>query len=526
MITVHKVSKGFGGRKLFDEVETTFAPGQRYGLTGPNGAGKSTFMRILIGEEESDEGRVSRPKRIGVIRQDQGRHDATRVIDVVLMGNARLWKNLQRRETLLAKAELTDEEGNELGEIESHIAEEDGYAAESDAAVMLEGLGIPQDLQGRPLGELKGGLKVRVLLAQALFGQPDALLLDEPTNHLDIASIAWLEEFLQAHDGVLVVISHDRHFLNAVCTDIADIDYESIIQYSGNYDNMVRAKSQIRGEIEKSNTRKMDKIKQLQDFVSRFGAGTRAAQASSRRKEIERLRPDEVKRSNIQRPYIRFDFEKPSGRDVLEVRKVAGGHGDVRVFSGLHLDIARGEKVAVIGKSGAGKTTLVRTLLGDLPRMQGSVKWGHEVNIGYFPQEHEDLIPPGYTVASWMFEQRPEAKIEGVRQVLGRMLFSGEDAERPTATLSGGERVRTLLARLMLLQHNVLILDEPTNHMDLEAISSLRDGVEAFNGTCIFVSHDRDLVESTANRVLLVEDGRVEVYPGGYAEYLRHQERA
>jgi ATPase subunit of ABC transporter with duplicated ATPase domains len=522
MIVVSNVSKGFGGRLLFESVTTSFGPGKRFGLTGPNGAGKTTFMKILIGDLEPDSGTISRPKRLGILRQDHTLYDDMRVVDTVIAGNKRLWDAMTEKDALLAKPDQTEEDGERMGDLECVIAEEDGYTAEPDAAVMLEGLGITQAQQERPMKELQGGFKLRVLLAQALFGTPHALLLDEPTNSLDIESIAWLEEFLLSFNGVLVVISHDRHFLNSVCTHIADIDYQAIIQYSGNYDDMVRAKAQVRSQVESSNSRKMDKIKQLQDFVQKFGAGTRSTQAASRKKEIERLRPDEIKRSNIARPYIRFDFERSSGRDVLEIRKLAGGYGDQRLFGGLNVDISRGDKVAIIGRNGTGKTTLVRTLLKELPALQGSIKWGHETNPGYFPQEHEHQIPPGYTVFNWMFEQKPVAGKEGVRQVLGRMLFSGEDGDKPTATLSGGERVRTLLAKLMLLQHNVLLLDEPTNHMDLEAISALRDGIEAYQGTCIFVTHDRDLVETVANKIIAFDGaGKAEVYTGGFAEYLK-----
>ncbi|MSP55376.1 MAG: ATP-binding cassette domain-containing protein [Myxococcales bacterium] len=521
MITVSNVSKGFGGKLLFESVNTSFGPGKRFGLTGPNGAGKTTFMKVLIGDIEPDEGNVYRPKRLGILRQDHSLFDHMRVLDVVISGNARLWDAMQEKDRLFAKEDLTDDEGERLGELECVVSEEDGYTAEPDAAVLLEGLGIEQASQELPLSELKGGFKLRVLLAQALFGRPDALLLDEPTNHLDIESIAWLEDFLNSYSGVLVVISHDRHFLNAVCTHIADIDYQAIIQYPGTYDDMVRQKSMVRGQVEISNAKKLEKVKQLQDFVSRFAAGTRSTQAASRKKEIERLRPDEIKRSNIQRPYIRFEFERQSGKDVLEVNKLAAGYGSTTIFQGLHLGLTRGEKVAIVGKNGAGKTTLVQTLLGEVAPLRGNIKWGHETNVGYFPQEHEHVIPPGHTIFEWMFEQKPEAGKEGVRSALGRMLFSGEDGDKPTATLSGGERVRGLMARLMLLKFNVLIFDEPTNHLDLEAISALRDGIEAYQGTCIFVSHDRDLVETVANKILLVENGKVEVYSGGYAEYAR-----
>jgi ATPase subunit of ABC transporter with duplicated ATPase domains len=527
VIVISNVSKGFGGRLLFEDVTTSFGPGCRYGLTGPNGAGKSTFMKILLGEIEADSGSISRPDRLGYIRQDHTVFDSMRVIDVVISGNARLWEAIQEKDGLLAKNELSDEEGERLGELECVVAEEDGYTADSDAAVLLEGLGIPQASHERPLSALQGGFKLRVLLAQALFGKPQALLLDEPTNHLDLDSIKWLEEFLSAYDGVLVVISHDRHFLNTICSHIADIDYQTIIQYTGNYDEMVRTKARIRSEVEKSNARKTDKIKQLQDFISRFGAGTRAAQASSRRKEIDRLKPDEIKRSNIQRPFIRFEVDKNSGRDVLEIKNLACGYNKP-LYSKLHMHVVRGDKVAIIGKNGVGKSTLVKTLMGEIASLEGSIKWGHETNIGYFPEEHEEVIPPGLTVFTWLFDQKPDAGKEGVRQVLGRMLFSGEDGDRPTATLSGGERVRSILARLMLLKFNVLLLDEPTNHMDLEAISALRDGIEAYQGTVFFVSHDRDLVETVANKLIVIEredssQGSVVVFNGGYAEYLKHR---
>jgi ATPase subunit of ABC transporter with duplicated ATPase domains len=521
MIVVQNVSKGFGGRRLFEDVNTSFGSGKRFGLTGPNGAGKSTFMKILMGDIEPDSGHISRPKRLGVLRQDHSLFDAMRVIDTVIVGNKRLWEAICEKDAIEAKPEQTDADGERLGDLWGIIGEEDGFEAEANAAVLLDGLGIPQEMHERPMHELQGGFKLRVLLAQALFGNPDALLLDEPTNHLDIESVAWLEDFLTSFQGALVVISHDRHFLNAVVTHIADIDYETIIQYTGGYDDMVRMKAQVRSQVEQSNAKKMEKVKQLQDFIQRFGAGTRSSQAASRKKEIDRLKAEDLKRSNIQRPFIRFDFEKPSGREVLELRKLAGGYGDLRVFGGLNLDVERGDKVAIVGKNGAGKTTLLRTIMRELPSLQGSIKWGHETNPGYFPQEHEGVIPPGYTVSTWMFEQKPTAGKEGVRSVLGRMLFSGDDAERPTATLSGGERVRTLLARLMLMQYNVLVLDEPTNHMDLEGVSAIRDSLEAYKGTVLYVTHHRDLIEGVATKVILLENGKCEVFTGGFEEYLK-----
>src|SRR6187549_2004339 len=331
MIAVNGVSMRYGSKVLFEDVTTTFSAGRRYGLTGPNGAGKSTFMKLLSGELQPQKGSVSRPAKMGILRQDQFAFDSVRVIDTVIMGNARLWHALEERDRLYAKSDMTDEDGMRLGELEGIVGEEDGYSAESDAAVLLQGLDIPDELHERKMAELQGGQKVRVLLAQALFGEPTALLLDEPTNHLDLDSIHWLEEFLNRYEGTLIVISHDRHFLNAVCTHIADIDYQTIITYTGGYDDMVMAKTQIRSRVESENEQREKKIAQLQDFIARFGAGTRASQTTSRRKEVERLQTTELARSNIQRPYIKFNMNRPSGRTVLEAAGVSKSHGDLAV---------------------------------------------------------------------------------------------------------------------------------------------------------------------------------------------------
>src|SRR5687767_12149386 len=359
----------FGSKVLFDDVSTTFIAGRRYGLTGPNGAGKSTFMKLLTGEISPQRGTVSRPDKIGVLRQDQYAFDGLRVIDTVIMGNSRLWSALQERDVLYAKADMTDEDGMRLGELEGIVGEEDGYSAESDAAILLQGLDIPNELHERTMAELQGGQKVRVLLAQALFGHPQVLLLDEPTNHLDIDSIHWLNDFLGRYDGSLIVISHDRHFLNAVCTHTADIDYQTIITYTGGYDEMVLAKTQIRSRVESENAQREKKIAQLQDFIARFGAGTRAAQTTARRKEVERLQTTELARSNIQRPYIRFPIARPSGRVALEAKGVHKAYGGQSVISGFSAVVNRGEKIVLAGRNGVGKTTLLKALLSDAPGM-------------------------------------------------------------------------------------------------------------------------------------------------------------
>jgi ATPase subunit of ABC transporter with duplicated ATPase domains len=530
VLIVSDVVKGFAGRVLFENVNVSFNPGHKYGLTGPNGCGKSTFMKILIGAEDTDRGGVSRPTRTSWLRQDHYAFDHMRVLDVAMMGNKRLWDAMQGKEEIYARGEFTDADNEALGDLECVVAEEDGYTAEADAAVLLDGVGIPAELHERPMSELQGGLKLRVLLAQALFGKPDCLLLDEPTNHLDIDSIRWLQDFLLDFPGVLVVISHDRRFLNEVCDQIADIDYQTIIIYPGNYDDMVRQKAQLRGRVERENEQKEKKIAQLQDFISRFAAGTRSTQTKSRARQIEKLKPDEIKRSNIVRPFIRFPLGEPSGRDVLELNGVSAAYGDHSIFSNLNARFMRGEKVAILGRSGMGKTTLCKILVDQLSPTTGSLRWGHNVRVGYFSENHREDIAPGHTVFSWLHNCKPEANHQDVRAVLGRMLFSGEDAGKPTATLSGGEAARLMMCRLILLEHNVLIMDEPTNHLDLESIAALSEAFEAFEGTLFFVTHDRELA-TVATRILAYPDpGKLLDYTGTIDEYLdwydRHHAKA
>src|SRR5438874_3099310 len=383
MISVQGVSMRFGSKVLFEDVATTFSAGRRYGLTGPNGAGKSTFMKLLTGEQPPQRGTVARPDKLGVLRQGQSAFDGFRVIDAVIMGNERLWSALQERELLYEKSELTDAEGMRLGELEGIVGDEDGYEAESNAAILLQGLDIPDALHDRTMAELQGGQKMRVLLAQALFGRPEALLLDEPTNHLDLDSIHWLREFLVRYEGTLIVISHDRHFLNAVCTHIADIDYQTINTYTGGYDDMVIAKTQIRTRVEADNAQREKKIAQLQDFIARFSAGTRASQVMSRKKEVERLQTTELARSNIQRPYIKFTMNRPSGRVVLKATGISKAFGDLKVVTNFSAIVNRGEKIVLVGRNGLGKTTMVKALLSDAPNLPpsrgdidaGRLKW-------------------------------------------------------------------------------------------------------------------------------------------------------
>src|ERR1700756_4163467 len=386
MISVSNVSMRYGAKILFEDVTVTFIAGRRYGLTGPNGAGKATFMKVLSGDLDAQKGDVVRPKKIGVLSQDQFAFDTHRVIDTVIMGNKPLWKALEERDRIYSKSELTDEDGMRLGELEGIVGEEDGYTAETDAAILLQGLDIPDELHERRMSELQGGQKVRVLLAQALFGKPQALLLDEPTNHLDLDSIHWLQDFLTRFEGTLITISHDRHFLNSVCTHTADIDYQTIITYTGGYDDMVLAKTQIRARLEAQNEQREKKIAQLNEFIARFAAGTRSSQVTSRKKEVERLQTTELARSNIQRPYIRFDTLRPSGKHVLEVEEVSKAYDSQPVIKSFTASVMRGEKVCLIGRNGQGKTTLLKSLLSSDPDVaekdfsldHGKVKWGHE----------------------------------------------------------------------------------------------------------------------------------------------------
>ncbi len=527
MISVSNVSMRYGAKILFEDVATAFLPGRRYGLTGPNGAGKTTFMKLLSGELDPQKGTVVKPKKVGVLRQDQFAFDKQRVVDTVIMGNMPLWNALAEREELYAKTDLTDDEGMRLGELEGIVSEEDGYTAESDAAVLLDGLDISEPYHNRLMGELQGGQKVRVLLAQALFGHPQALLLDEPTNYLDLESIHWLQNFLTHYDGTLITISHDRHFLNSVTTHTADIDYQTIITYTGGYDDMVLQKTQIRSRIESENAQREKKIAQLNEFIARFSAGTRASQVTSRKKEVERLQTTELARSNIARPFIRFEMKRPSGRNALEFKGVTKGYPGTKVIENFGASIQRGEKIALMGRNGAGKTTLLKALLANAPGVDdkdlsldaGSVNWGHEIQVGYFAQDHRETIPNGRTISEWLHNFDPQAAREDIRGLLGQMLFSGEEGMKKTEALSGGEAARLIFCKIMLQKPNVLVFDEPTNHLDLEAINALNIALQKFEGTVLLVTHDEDLVDEVATRIWYFDHGKVQDFAGTYEEF-------
>jgi len=442
---------------------------------------------------------------------------------------------------LTAEAYLRDGFGLRSA-FEGVVAEEDGYSAESDAAILLDGLDIPEPLHHRKMGELQGGQKVRVLLAQALFGHPQALLLDEPTNNLDLDSIHWLQDFLVHYEGIVIVISHDRHFLNSVCTHIADIDYQTIITYTGGYDDMVMAKTQARSQIEAQNAQRDKKIAQLNEFIARFSAGTRSSQVMSRKKEVERLQSAELARSNIQRPFIKFTMNRPSGKHVLEFDHVSKSYGDNKVFSNFSAKLVRGEKIALIGRNGVGKTTLLRALLANasdasgliFPHSKhahkegkkdslidhGTVKWGHEAQIGYFEQEHRKSIESGSTTLDWLRQFDEKVTTEELRGLLGQMLFQREEGTKPTEALSGGEAARLLFCKLMLQKPNVLVLDEPTNHLDLESINALNVAIQKYEGTVLLVTHDHDLIEEVATRIWHFDHGKIEDFKCTYDEYV------
>ena len=559
MIVLDKVTKRFGPKILFENVSMQFDPGKRYGLTGANGAGKSTLLKMLEGNEDTDTGSIKIPGnlRLGVLKQNHFEYDQERILDTVIMGNKPLWDAMQEKEKLLA-GEVTDEIGIRLGELEGTIAEENGYMAESEAAELLVGLGIPADKHESKMNALAGGYKLRVLIAQVLFGKPDVLLLDEPTNHLDLESIRWLENFLvNEFKGTLVVVSHDRHFLNEVVTHIADVDYLTVTVYTGNYADFVDAKYENNQRAAAQAATAKKKVAELQEFVQRFGShASKSRQAQSRVKQIDKLK-DEIeargpKRSSLVRPFIRFEFDKASGRDVVRMENVSKTFVDdkgkeIVVYKNASLNVNRGDKIAVTGPNGIGKTTLLKLLIGGFAGLDadtkqeavtadtGEIRWGHEVSVGYFAQDtHEALnrTAAGMNAFQWLYQWDKLKPQEEIRGCLGKLLFSGEAGLKAAATMSGGECARLLLAKLVLLKHNVLILDEPTNHLDIESIEGLLEGLQLFKGTIIFVSHDRHVVSELATRIVELRPKGpglgAEIYDfgGTYEEFLEREGRA
>ncbi|MFA6118410.1 MAG: ABC-F family ATP-binding cassette domain-containing protein [Parachlamydiales bacterium] len=522
MITLESISKKFGPRTLFENVTISFNDGSRYGLTGPNGSGKSTLLKIIMGLDEPDFGKVFRPKKVGFLKQNIEDFKNFRVIDSVIYGNNRLFEAFKERDELYEQ-EMTDESGIRLAEIEEIIAEENGYRAESEAEDLLVGMGIEAEFLQKKMHEIPLDKQFRTLLCQALFGEPQALLLDEPTNHLDLESITWLENFLNKYNGTLIVISHDRYFLNSVTTDIADIDYDTIIMYPGNYDDMVFTKTKLRESAEKEAKNKEKKIAQLNDFIQKFRSGTRASQVKSRIKEVEKIQPQELRKSNISRPYIRFvPTDVTPGKLIFKLDDISKSYDDKEVIKNFTYDVMRHDKIAVIGNNGLGKTTLLKMISGTIPPDKGTVQIGHNVQTGYFPQNHLDLIDKksSITLFDYLKSKKENVVDQEIRSVLGKLLFSGDDAFKEVKTLSGGETARLILASLMLTNPNTLVLDEPNNHLDLEAVSALAWGLEEFKGTVIFSSHDRDLISKVATKIIAFEKNKVVFFMGTYDEYI------
>ncbi len=527
MLTTANITMQFGAKPLFEDISAKFGGGNRYGLIGANGCGKSTLMKILGGELEPSAGNVviDTNERIGKLGQDQFAFEEHTVIDTVIMGHAELWTIKQERDRIYSLPEMSEEEGMRVAELEVEFGEMDGYTAESRAGELLLGLEIPLDQHFGLMSAVAPGWKLRVLLAQALFANPDIMLLDEPTNNLDINTIRWLEDILNQRNSTMIIISHDRHFLNSVCTHMADLDYGELRIYPGNYDEYMTAATQVRERQLSDNAKKKAQIAELQTFVSRFSANaSKAKQATSRAKRIDKIKLDEIKPSSRVTPFIRFDQAKKLHRLALEVVDVAKSFDDTPLFENLNMMVEVGERIAIIGPNGIGKTTLLRTLVGDLEATAGTVKWSENANIGYFSQDHAEDFAVDMNLFDWMSRWgQPGDDEQVIRGTLGRLLFSRDESSKSVKVISGGEQGRMLFGKLMQQKHNIMLLDEPTNHLDMESIEALNLALENYPGTLFFVSHDREFVSSLATRIIeLTPNGLVD-YHGSYDEYLRSQ---
>ncbi|WP_115896317.1 ABC-F family ATPase [Marinomonas pollencensis] len=527
MLITANITMQFGAKPLFENVSVKFAEGKRYGLIGANGCGKSTFMKILGGDLEPSSGNVSKDpnERLGKLKQDQFAYEEYSVIDTVIMGHTELWAVKSEKDAIYANPEMTEEDGLRAGDLEAEFAEMDGYTADARAGELLLGVGIPTEQHYGLMSEVAPGLKLRVLLAQALFSDPEILLLDEPTNNLDINTIRWLEGVLVERNCTMIIISHDRHFLNSVCTNMADLDYGELRLFSGNYDEYMTAATQARERLLSDNAKKKAQINELKSFVSRFSANaSKSKQATSRAKQIDKIQLEDVKPSSRQNPFIRFEQEKKLHRMAVQVEKLAKSY-DEQLFSGLNMMVEVGERIAVIGPNGIGKTTLLKCLVGDTELTSGTVKWSENANIGYYAQDHAHEFEKDVDLVEWMGQWGQEGDDEQViRGTLGRLLFSQNDIKKSVKVLSGGEQGRMLFGKLMLQKPNVLVMDEPTNHMDMESIESLNLALENYPGTLIFVSHDREFVSSLATRIVEVTSEGVVDFHGTYDEYLAKQE--
>lgn len=524
MISTANITQQFGAKPLFENISVKFGEGNRYGLIGANGCGKSTFMKILSGELEQTSGNVSYDpnERVAKLNQDQFAYEEFTVIDTVIMGYKELWEVKQERDRIYALPEMSEDEGMRVADLEVQFAEMDGYMADAKAGELLLAVGIPEEQHYGLMSEVAPGWKLRVLLAQVLFADPHIMLLDEPTNNLDIDTIRWLEETLNQRDCTMIIISHDRHFLNSVCTHMADLDYGELRIYPGNYDEYMTAATQARERLLADNAKKKAQISELQTFVARFSANaSKAKQATSRAKQIDKIKLEEVKASSRQNPFIRFEQSKELFRNALVIENLAQGY-EHNLFSDFNAIFEVGERVAIIGENGIGKTTLLNTLAGVKAPTAGEFKWSENANIGYYAQDHAHEFAEDLNLMEWMSQWRQEGDDEQVvRSFLGRMLFSQDDIKKSVKVLSGGEQGRMLLGKLMMHKPNMLLMDEPTNHMDMESIESLNSALEQYKGTLFFVSHDRVFVDSLATRILEIRDGKVIDFRGTYAEYLK-----
>jgi ATPase subunit of ABC transporter with duplicated ATPase domains len=520
----------FGPKPLFENISVKFGDGNRYGLIGANGCGKSTFMKILGGDLEPSAGNVmlDTNERLGKLRQDQFAFEEMRVLDVVMMGHTEMWNAMAERDAIYANPDATDDDYMKAADLEAKFAEYDGYTAEARAGELLLGVGVAMDQHQGPMSNVAPGWKLRVLLAQALFSNPDILLLDEPTNNLDINTIRWLEDVLNERNSTMIIISHDRHFLNQVCTHMADMDYGTLKVYPGNYDDYMFASSQARAQQLANNAKAKDKVAELQEFVRRFSANkSKARQATSRAKQIEKIKVEDIKPSSRANPFIRFDGEKKLHRLAVETQGLSKSY-DRNIFKNFSLSVEAGEKIAIIGANGAGKTTLMRCIGGaEICKLEGDsglVKWAENANVGYMPQDPTEDFAVDKNLTDWMGQWTKEGDDDqAVRSILGRLLFSGDDVKKSVKVLSGGEKGRMTYGKLMLGRHNVLLMDEPTNHMDMESIESLNIALEKYAGTLIFVSLDREFVSSLATRILEVKEGAIIDFQGGYEDYLSSQ---
>ncbi len=528
MLITANVTMQFGVKPLFENVSVKFGDGNRYGLIGANGCGKSTFMKILGNDLEPTSGNVSKNpgERIGKLKQDQFAYEECNVIDTVIMGHEELWSVKSERDAIYANPEMTEADGIRAGELEAEFAEMDGYTAESRAGELLLGVGIPIEQHNGLMSGVAPGWKLRVLLAQVLFSDPDIMLLDEPTNNLDINTIRWLEGILKERNCTMIIISHYRHFLNSICTHMADLDYGEIRMYPGSYDEYMTASTQVSERLHANNAKKKAQIAELKSFVSRFSANaSKSKQATSRAKQIDKIQLEKVKPSSRQNPYINFIQSKKLHRLALEVEGLTKKF-DETLFSNIKLMVEVGERIAVIGPNGIGKTTLLRCLVGDIKATNGTIKWSENSILGYYAQDHAADFKTGTSLFDWMNQWRKPGDDEQViRGILGRLLFSQDDIKKPVKIISGGEQGRMIFGKLMLQQPNILLMDEPTNHLDMESIESLNQALENYPGTLIFVSHDREFVSSLATRIIELTPGGVVDFHGNYEEYLRNQDQ-